>query len=86
MPHAQPSDADLYYEVAGDGEPLLLVHGSWTDHNSRRPVVPGPTASYRVVTCDRRGHGRSTGPAGPGARTQDERGVLVEALRHDAPG
>ncbi|MGC0421731.1 alpha/beta fold hydrolase [Embleya sp. AB8] len=72
MPYAPVNGADLYHEVAGDGEPLVLVHGSWTDHNGWNPVVPALAASYRVVTYDRRGHGRSVGPAGPGARTQDE--------------
>ncbi|MFI1379425.1 alpha/beta fold hydrolase [Embleya sp. NPDC020886] len=72
MPHARVNGADLYYEVEGDGVPLVLVHGSWTDHNGWRPVVPALAESYRVVTYDRRGHGRSTGPAGPGSRVQDE--------------
>ncbi|MFJ8745148.1 alpha/beta fold hydrolase [Embleya sp. NPDC127516] len=82
MPRAQVNGADLYYEVAGEGEPLVLVHGSWTDHRSWSPVVPALAASYRVVTYDRRGHGRSTAPAGAGSRTQDEDDLaaLVERL------
>ena len=28
MPRVQVGDADVAYEVAGEGDPLLLVHGS----------------------------------------------------------
>lgn len=76
---------DLFYEVAGEegGEPLVLVHGSWVDHHSWDAAVPLLTArGHRVVVYDRRGHGASGSPPGPGSRTQDEDDLaaLIEHL------
>jgi pimeloyl-ACP methyl ester carboxylesterase len=73
---------DLHVEPpAGDGEPLVIVHGSWTDHTAF-DAVAGPLArSFRVVRYDRRGHSRSeySGPA-PRRRDEDDLAELIEAL------
>jgi pimeloyl-ACP methyl ester carboxylesterase len=52
---------DLYYEMAGDGDALVMVHGSWGDHANWALVVPELSRSFRVITYDRRGHSQSTG-------------------------
>jgi pimeloyl-ACP methyl ester carboxylesterase len=59
---------------AGAGEPLVLVHGGWTDHTTF-DLVAGPLArSYRVVRYDRRGHTLSSAARGdaPTPRRVDE--------------
>ncbi len=40
MPTALFNGVKLYYEEAGSGQPLILVHGSWTDHHSWDLVAP----------------------------------------------
>jgi len=73
---------ELYYELTGSGDPLVLVHGSWVDHKSWQPVVPGLAGSFRVLTYDRRGHSLSEKPPGQGSRREDEDDLaaLMEAL------
>ena len=55
---------ELYVEVHGAGDPVLLLHG-WPDSADLwRNVVPALTASgYTVITPDLRGFGRSSRPA-----------------------
>jgi pimeloyl-ACP methyl ester carboxylesterase len=54
---------DLYVEVHGDGEPVLLIHG-WPDSSAlwrhQVPVLTGH--GFRVITPDLRGLGRSGRP------------------------
>ena len=73
---------ELFYEVNGAGDPLVLVHGSWGDHHNWDPVVPELSASFRVVTYDRRGHSRSERPAGQGSiyDDADDLAGLIDAL------
>ncbi|WP_217170118.1 alpha/beta fold hydrolase [Streptomyces sp. AC512_CC834] len=64
---------DLFYEVHGEGEPLVLVHGSWADRTDWAPLLDaGLPESFRVVAYDRRGHGGSGAAPEPGSRRQDE--------------
>jgi pimeloyl-ACP methyl ester carboxylesterase len=72
----------LYYEEQGSGEPLVLVHGSWTDATSWRFVVPGLAEAFRVLVYDRRGHSRSERPDAPGSVDEDgdDLAALLEAL------
>ena len=72
----------LYYEEHGTGEPLALVHGSWTDATSWRFVVPGLAEAFRVLVYDRRGHSRSERPDAPGSVDEDgdDLAALLEAL------
>lgn len=80
MPQARVNGVGLYYHVAGRGEPLVLVHGSWGDHSSWQGVADVLAASFRVVTFDRQGHSRSERP-GTGLRLDDE-DDLAALLHH----
>jgi pimeloyl-ACP methyl ester carboxylesterase len=71
MPSADINGVELYYELSGSGEPLVLVHGSWGDHHNWDAVVPGLAESFRVVAYDRRGHSSSERPAGQGSVFED---------------
>src|SRR5438552_15808002 len=54
----------LYYSEAGQGMPLVLLHGfplsSAIWHEQQQQLSDG----FRVITPDLRGHGRSPAPAG----------------------
>src|SRR5687768_12858169 len=63
----------------GEGEPLVIVHGGWTDHTAFDAVVEPLARSFRVIRYDRRGHSRSqySGPA-PRRRDEDDLAELLE--------
>jgi pimeloyl-ACP methyl ester carboxylesterase len=65
MPTQRANGIDIYYETAGQGEPLLLLHGLGSRSEDWRLQRPVFAASYRVVVADMRGHGRTTRPPGP---------------------
>src|SRR5215203_1010384 len=54
----------LYYEEQGEGDPLILIHGGLVSSAMWQAVLPHLVDSFRVITPDSRGHGRSTNPAG----------------------
>ncbi len=53
------NDIELYYEVHGDGPPLLLVAGLASDVSSWQTVLPALSEHFRVIVVDNRGIGRS---------------------------
>jgi pimeloyl-ACP methyl ester carboxylesterase len=65
----------LYFEVIGQGEPLVLCHGLGGNHGSWwQQVQPLARSGLQVVTWDQRGFGnstRATGPFGPGPAVAD---------------
>ena len=82
MSEAVVNGVRLYYELHAEGEPLVLVHGSWGDATNWRFVVPGLAQSFRVLVYDRRGHSRSERPDMPGSVDQDgdDLAALLETL------
>ena len=62
MPIANTPYAQIRYDVSGDGDPTVLVHGSLVDRTTWDLVRPGLSSTLRVLAYDRRGHGESVGP------------------------
>src|ERR1044071_10138677 len=57
--------ARLHVAEAGEGSPILLLHG-WPQHWwTWRKVIPALAESHRVICPDLRGFGWSEAPAGP---------------------
>jgi pimeloyl-ACP methyl ester carboxylesterase len=50
---------DLYFEVAGEGEPVLLLHGGFCSLESLRAQSDALIPDHRVFAFERPGHGRS---------------------------
>ena len=55
---------DCAYSVAGNGPPLVLIHGIGAARNTWAKLLPLLTTYYTVVTYDLRGHGASPLPDG----------------------
>ncbi|MDP8217957.1 MAG: alpha/beta hydrolase [Candidatus Theseobacter exili] len=53
------NNLDLYYEIHGDGNPLMLVAGLASDSQSWLPVIEELSRNYCVITLDNRGVGRT---------------------------
>lgn len=51
---------NLYYEVYGQGEPLLLIHGNNASMASFDRQIDALSKKYMVIGLDSRGQGRST--------------------------
>ncbi len=59
MPYAHLANLDLYYETAGSGPTLVLLHGLGSSADDWVLQTPVFAARYRVIAVDLRGHGRS---------------------------
>lgn len=57
---APVNDVELYYEIHGNGTPLILLHGGLGHSGHWENQLPVLTEHYKVITVDSRGHGRST--------------------------
>jgi pimeloyl-ACP methyl ester carboxylesterase len=51
---------DYYYEIRGQGEPLLLLHGGLGSIDMFAPLMPIFAANREVIGIDLQGHGRTT--------------------------
>ncbi len=54
-----------YYEVHGEGDPLVLLHGGFCPLETLDGLTPTLAQSYRVIAPERRGHGRTADVEGP---------------------
>ncbi len=63
MPMKAIHDIEMYYEVRGEGEPLILLHGGGGAGVNWELIFKDPPNGYRLIIPDLRGHGRSTNPS-----------------------
>jgi pimeloyl-ACP methyl ester carboxylesterase len=65
MPLVSARGANIYYEVHGGGEPLLMLPGFGSNATVYWANIPALAERFRVIVQDPRGSGRSDAPEGP---------------------
>jgi pimeloyl-ACP methyl ester carboxylesterase len=84
MQKVRSDDAEIYYDVAGSGSPVVLLHPFPVNHEFWVPVAKSLSSRYQLIMPDLRGHGESGVGDGPAtmqkhafdiARVMDAAGV-----------
>lgn len=81
---AEVNGTRLYYDIAGEGEPLVLLHGFSLDTRVWQPQVQAFARDHRVVRYDLRGFGRSDPPDGTGYFHHQDLAALLDWLGMEA--
>jgi pimeloyl-ACP methyl ester carboxylesterase len=79
MPTIKSADAEIFYEVLGDGPPVVLLHAFPASHELWLPAAQSLTSRYRVILPDLRGHGASESGEGP-ATMEKHAGDLARVM------
>ena len=62
----------MYYEIYGQGEPLVLIHGGGsTIQTSFERIIPSLAKNYQVIAVELQNHGRSSNRNIPQTFEQD---------------
>lgn len=82
MPTIRTTRLNTYYEVHGDGDPLLLIRGLGSTCDGFKAQVEGLSPYFRVISFDNRCVGRSDQPQEPFtiADMADDTAALLDAL------
>jgi pimeloyl-ACP methyl ester carboxylesterase len=59
MPYAPANDLNLYYEVHGEGPPLILLHGAYMTVEMMAPLTEGLAGTRQVIVPEMQAHGRT---------------------------
>ena len=81
----QHNGVELYYEVYGSGEPLLLIHGNGGSGRDFVAQIAHFSKNYKVIAMDSRDQGRSGDSAGKITyeKMTDDQAALLEHLMLD---
>jgi pimeloyl-ACP methyl ester carboxylesterase len=77
VPKASVNGFQLYYEIEGDGEPIVLIPGFASGREIWSRQTPALSRDFRVITFDPRGVSASDKPDGP-----QTIGLLADDLAH----
>src|SRR5687767_5653283 len=50
----------MYYEVSGTGDPLVVLHGAYMNIPTMGAIIPRLAKTHRVYAVELQGHGRTT--------------------------
>jgi 3-oxoadipate enol-lactonase len=62
MPRTRIGDIEVFYEVHGSGEPVVLIHGLSMDSSTWFNQIPVLSQKYQVIVFDNRGVGQTDAP------------------------
>lgn len=74
MSFLQVEGANIYYELHGQGDPLVLIAGYTCDYRFYAPFIPFLSSKYQVLVYDHRAVGQTK---------DDGRELSIELLAHD---
>ncbi len=60
MPFYKFENGKVFYEIFGEGEPLLLIHGNSVSSRMFHPIIKLYADNYKVILFDFPGHGKSS--------------------------
>src|SRR5215204_6361464 len=80
--YAPVNGLNMYFEVHGEGPPLLLLHGAYMAADAMGPILPGLAESRRVIVSEQQAHGRTADVDRPITYEQmaDDNAALLEHL------
>jgi pimeloyl-ACP methyl ester carboxylesterase len=79
-PDAGVTDGGFSYDVAGAGDPVVLIHGFGLDRRMWEPQMARLAQQFRVVRYDLRGHGRTTATFADSFAHHDDLSRVFEEL------
>ena len=59
MPYAPANELSMYYEVHGEGPPLVLLHGAYMTAGMMAPLAQGLAGIRQVIVPEMQAHGRT---------------------------
>jgi 3-oxoadipate enol-lactonase len=65
MPVVNLDNIKMFYQISGEGEPLILLAGFGVDHRVWQTIVAGLADQFKVIVLDNRGIGQSSTPDYP---------------------
>ena len=79
---------NMFYEITGDGPPLLLIMGTAADHTTWSSQVAAYKSDFTVITYDARGTGQSSSPTDPATYSMkvlaDDAAALLKTINVDS--
>ncbi|MDW9911246.1 alpha/beta fold hydrolase [Sinorhizobium meliloti] len=51
---------EMFYEVSGEGDPLIVLHGAYMNIPSMGTIIPKLAETHKVYAIEFQGHGRTT--------------------------
>jgi pimeloyl-ACP methyl ester carboxylesterase len=86
MPKVKVGDINMYYEIHGEGEPIVMINGAGGTVDWVRRLIPVYSREYRLILFDNRGAGQSDKPdmAYTTAMLADDLAGLLDAIGIDS--
>jgi pimeloyl-ACP methyl ester carboxylesterase len=83
--YAEVNGLNMYYEIHGTGEPLVVLHGAYMTIDSMGEIVPSLAESRQVIAVELQGHGRTADVDRPLTYEQmaDDTAALLEHIGID---
>lgn len=57
---ADVNGMQMYYEVSGSGDPMIVLHGAYMNIPSMGEIIPKLAETHKVYAIELQGHGRTT--------------------------
>jgi pimeloyl-ACP methyl ester carboxylesterase len=57
--YAEVNGLWMYYEVHGEGRPLVLLHGAYMTVDAMGSILPGLAETWQMIVPEMQGHGRT---------------------------
>jgi pimeloyl-ACP methyl ester carboxylesterase len=80
MPRVRSGDAEIFYEVTGDGLPVVLLHPFPANHELWMRAAQALISRYKLILPDLRGHGDSDIGDGPAATMHKHAADIMRVL------